>query len=229
MNGRSPNGRPADRCLGGSLTRSQAPACTYQCSPHVPAMRQTPTPFDLFGSPLLPGLAYRDALITESEARTLIAHIDDAELSPFRFQQWTGKRLTHSYGWRYDFETGRFSPAEPIPEWLKPLRVRAAQFAGLEADDLVQALLIRYDPGAGIGWHRDRPVFEHVVGISLGAPTTMRFRRRLPTGFKRVSASLEPCSAYHLSGEARHLWEHSIADMPATRWSITFRSLARRG
>jgi alkylated DNA repair protein (DNA oxidative demethylase) len=49
---------------------------------------------------------------------------------------------------------------------------------------LVQALLIRYDPGAGIGWHRDRPLFEHVVGISLGAPATMRFRRRRPAHFQ---------------------------------------------
>jgi alkylated DNA repair dioxygenase AlkB len=45
-------------------------------------------------------------------------------------------------------------------------------------DDLVQALLIRYDPGASIGWHRDRPVFEHVVGISLGADARLRLRRR---------------------------------------------------
>lgn len=183
---------------------------------------------DLFDCPLVPGLAYRDEMVTESEERELIARIDHAELSPFRFQRWTGKRLTHAYGWRYDFETSRFTPAEPIPEWLEPLKMRAAQFAQLEADDLVHALLIRYDPGAGIGWHRDRAVFEHVVGISLGAPATMRFRRRLPSGFKRVSAPLEPRSIYQLSLEARHLWEHSIAAMAATRWSITFRSLASR-
>ena len=90
----------------------------------------------------------------------------------------------------------------------------------------MQALLIRYDPGAGIGWHRDRPVFEHVVGVSLGVPATMRFRRRRPGGFDRASVPLAPRSAYHLSGEARHGWEHSIAEMEETRWSITFRSFA---
>jgi alkylated DNA repair dioxygenase AlkB len=87
-------------------------------------------------------------------------------------------------------------------------------------------MLIRYDPGAGIGWHRDRPVFEHVLGISLGQPAKMRFRRRRPGGFDRASACLEPRSLYHLTGEARHQWEHSIATMEATRWSITFRSLS---
>jgi len=112
---------------------------------------------------------------------------------------------------------------------LLPLRERAARFAGLEPDQLVQALVTRYDPGAGIGWHRDRPLFEHVVGISLGAPATMRFRRRRSGGFDRRSAPLAPRSIYHLSGEARHQWEHSIAEMAATRWSITFRSLSDQG
>jgi alkylated DNA repair dioxygenase AlkB len=93
----------------------------------------------------------------------------------------------------------------------------------------VQALLIRYDPGAGIGWHRDRPIFEHVIGISLGVPAEMRFRKRLETGFQRVSMPLPPRSIYHLEGEARHLWEHGIAEMAQTRWSITFRSLSQRG
>ena len=89
--------------------------------------------------------------------------------------------------------------------------------------------MIRYDPGAGIGWHRDRAVFEHVVGISLGAAATMRFRRRRTGGFDRAIAELAPRSAYHLSGEARHQWEHSIAPMPAARWSITFRTLSEKG
>jgi alkylated DNA repair dioxygenase AlkB len=181
---------------------------------------------DLFGEAILPGLSYREQLVSEAEEGALIARIDSANLTPFRFQQWTGKRLTHSFGWSYDFETGRFAPTDPIPGWLMPLKARAACFAGLEPQVLVQALLIRYDPGAGIGWHRDRPVFEHVIGISLGEPATMRFRRRTGTKFERASAPLAARSIYHLCGEARHGWEHSIAEMEVPRWSITFRSLA---
>ena len=127
------------------------------------------------------------------------AAINGVELSPFRFKGWLGKRLTASYGWRYDFDTGSFGPADPIPERLLPLREKAAGFARLAPDDLVQALVIRYDPGAGIGWHRDWPVFEHVIGVSLGAPATMRFRRRRPGGFDRASALLVPRSIYHLA------------------------------
>jgi alkylated DNA repair protein (DNA oxidative demethylase) len=181
---------------------------------------------ELFERPALPGLKQAQAIITESEEQALIALIDQAGLSPFRFQGWLGKRLTASFGWRYDLDNASFGPAEPIPDWLLPLRDRAARFAQLSPQDLVQALLIRYDPGAGIGWHRDRPVFDHVMGVSLGAPATMRLRRRAPGGFDRFSAELLPRSIYHLSGDARHHWEHSIAAMAVTRWSITFRSLS---
>ena len=181
---------------------------------------------NLFETPILPGLGYRDEVISVAEEHALIACIDDAGLSPFRFQQWTGKRLTRSFGWSYDFETGRFAPTDPIPAWLEPLKTRAGAFARIDPADLVQALVIRYDPGAGIGWHRDRPVFEHVVGISLGGPATMRFRRRSGTKFERTSAPLAPRSIYHMCGETRHEWEHSIAGTDARRWSITFRSLS---
>ena len=184
---------------------------------------------DLFGEAGLAGLSQAGAFVTSGEERMLIASIDAAELSPFRFHGWLGKRLTASYGWRYDFDDTGFAPAEAIPDWLLPLRGKAARFAGLQPDELVQALLIRYDPGAGIGWHRDRPVFEHLLGISLGAPATMRFRRRKSGGFDRASALLAPRSIYHLTGEARHQWEHSIAAMEVTRWSITFRSLSEKG
>lgn len=182
---------------------------------------------DLFGTPLLPGLSSRDAFVTPDEEQMLIAGIDAAALSPFRFQGWTGKRLTASFGWAYDFDVGRLLPGDPLPDWLLPIRDRAAAFAGLPAAALVQALLIRYDPGAGIGWHRDRPTFGHVVGISLGAPAIMRFRRRAGARFDRVGVPLPPRGIYHLTGDAREIWEHSIAEMDATRWSITFRSLRR--
>lgn len=185
--------------------------------------------FDLFDTPAVPGLALREAMLTDAEEAALIAHIDRCALTPFRFQQWTGKRLTYSYGWNYDFEHVRFAPAEPMPDWLLEVRDRAAALSGLAADDLVQALLIRYDPGAGIGWHKDRPVFEHVVGISLGNEAVLRLRRRNAAGFDRATVMLPPCAIYHLSGEVRHAWEHSIAPMEVPRWSITFRSLSDKG
>jgi alkylated DNA repair dioxygenase AlkB len=164
-------------------------------------------------------------VVTEREETALIAQIEDEKLTPFQFQQWEGKRLTRSFGWTYDFQTGRFAPGDPMPPWLTDLRGRAARDAGLAPGSLEQALLISYGIGAGIGWHRDRPVFEHVLGLSLGEPATMRFRRRAGDRFERATAELVPRALYHLAGEVRDAWEHSILPMAAPRWSITFRSL----
>ena len=156
---------------------------------------------DLFGEPRPAGLSQAGAIVTPAEEGALIEAVDATELSPFRFHGWLGKRLTATYGWRYDFDDASFAPSEAIPDWLLPLRAKAARFACLQPDELVQALLIRYDPGAGIGWHRDRPVFEHVLGVSLSAPATMRFRRRRPGGFDRASVLL--AAALDLSSDRR--------------------------
>ncbi len=180
----------------------------------------------LFEDPIIPGLELRDDFVGADEESELIGHIEALGLSPFRFQGWTGKRLTRSFGWRYDFDDASFTQVEEIPDWLEPLRRRAAEFAGLRPDDFAHALVVRYDPGAGIGWHRDRPQFDQVMGISLCAPTTMRFRQRTASGFRRANVRLEPRSAYLLSGEVRSDWEHSIAAHDALRFSITFRSLS---
>ena len=184
---------------------------------------------DLFDAPLLPGLAYREAFIDQAEHEALIERLMDMELAPFRFHGWTGNRRTMSFGWRYDFEDSSFTPTEPIPEWLGPLRDKAAAFAEVEPGDIHHALITRYDPGAGIGWHKDRDVFDRVVGVSLGNSDTLRFRQRTPDGFRRANLEVEPQSAYFLSGPARWQWEHRILPDDRLRFSITFRTLSEKG
>jgi alkylated DNA repair dioxygenase AlkB len=183
----------------------------------------------LFDTPLIAGLRYREDVITVAEERALIDRLGELELAPFHFHGWLGNRKTQSFGWRYDFEDASFAPTEPIPDWLQPARERVAIFAGLQAEDFAQVLIARYDPGAGIGWHRDRDVFEKVVGISLNAEASLRFRQRTATGFKRASLEVAPRSAYLLSGEARQDWEHSISPGGSLRFSITFRTLSQKG
>ena len=183
----------------------------------------------LFGEPLIAGLEHREEFIGGEEEAQLLDRLQSLDLAPFRFQGWVGKRRTQSFGWRYDFDDASFTPADPLPDWLLPLRDKAAVLARAAPDEFVHVLLARYDPGAGIGWHRDRPVFENVVGVSLGAPATLRFRQRTESGFRRASVQLEPRSAYLLTGEVRHQWEHSIAPGEALRFSITFRTLSELG
>jgi alkylated DNA repair dioxygenase AlkB len=188
---------------------------------------------DLFGihpPPAGPtGLSYLADMIDEEEEASLIREIDALPLSPFRFQGWLGKRLTYSFGWSYDFDTAQVAVAPPMPDWLRYVRCKAAEVTRMPEDDLVQALLIRYDPGAGIGWHRDRPIFGEVLGLSLGAPATLRLRLRRQDGFDRHHVPLARRSLYSLTGPARTDWEHGVAPMEETRWSITFRSLSETG
>ncbi len=183
----------------------------------------------LFDAPAIPGLEYAEDVIGDDEERLLIERLSGLDLAPFRFHGWLGNRKTKSFGWRYDFEDTSFTRTEAIPDWLQPLREKAAAFAGIAAGDFAHVLLARYDPGAGIGWHRDRDVFDQVVGISLNTPATLRFRQRTAAGFKRASLEVLPRSAYLLSGESRRDWEHRILPGDELRFSITFRTLSAKG
>ena len=105
------------------------------------------------------------------------------------------------------------------------MRDRAALLADVAPDAFVHALIIEYARGAGIGWHRDRPVFGDVVGISLGSDVPLRFRLREGAKWRRFTLTAKPRSAYLLRGPAREEWEHSIAPVAALRYSITLRTL----
>ena len=171
------------------------------------------------------GFVYQPDFLSPSEEQVLAGEIGRLDLKPFEFQGFLGKRRVTSFGWRYDFNQGGLKPADEMPAFLQPLRDRACGLAGLPPGELHQVLVTEYMPGAAIGWHRDRPNFAEVVGISLLAPCNFRFRRRRGTGWERVSLTVEPRSAYLLAGPARTEWEHSIPPQDVLRYSLTFRRL----
>lgn len=185
---------------------------------------------DLFGaaSGEPEGLAYQPDFLSAEEQDALIPRIAALPFTAFEFQGFLGKRRTVSFGWHYAFDGSGLREAEPLPAFLEPLRARAAAFAGLAPAALPHALVIEYAAGAGIGWHRDRPVFGDVLGVSLLAPARLRFRRRRGTGWERAALIAEPRSCYLLRGAARREWEHSIPAMDRLRYSVTFRSLKSR-
>jgi alkylated DNA repair dioxygenase AlkB len=191
-------------------------------------MRQpSPDQASLFDLPpdLPDGFLYRPDFLGAQEERELLAWLAALPFEPFRFHGYEGRRRVVSFGWRYDFSRSHLLPAEAIPGELLGVRTRAATLADLDPGDLQQVLINEYRPGAPIGWHRDRPAFAQVVGISLGAPCVFRLRRRAAGGgFQRAAIALAPRSAYVLCGPARTQWEHSIPHAPAHRFSITFRS-----
>jgi alkylated DNA repair dioxygenase AlkB len=175
--------------------------------------------------PAVGGLVLVREAVTRAEETQLAARIDAAPLAPFQFGQWEGKRLTVHYGSAYDFSRRRLGEAPPLPDWLIALRAKLAPQVGRDPAAFEAALLLRYDPGAGIGWHRDRPQYDEVLGLSLSAPCVLRLRRRVESGFERRSVDLPQRSLYLLSGEVRLEWEHSIVPLEATRRSITLRTL----
>lgn len=172
-----------------------------------------------------PGFAYQPDLVAADEEAALAARLADLPFEPFQFRGYEGRRRVVSYGWRYDFNGPGLVAAEPMPSWLLPLRDRAAALARLPGEAFAHVLINEYREGAPIGWHRDRPVFDKVVGVSLLAPAIMRFRRRTAAGFERINVPIAPRSAYLLDGPARREWEHSLPEAKARRYSITFRNL----
>jgi alkylated DNA repair dioxygenase AlkB len=173
------------------------------------------------------GMRLRAELVSPEEEAALVERFAELPFEPFQFRGYEGRRRIVSFGWRYDFSHQRLGTAEPLPDFLLPLRDRAAAFLGVSPGRLEHALITEYAPGAAIGWHKDRPEFGEVVGVSFGAPCSFRLRRRAGAGWERRSFTAEPRAAYTLQGPARTDWEHSIPAVEALRYSVTFRALRR--
>jgi len=186
---------------------------------------------DLFRAPqaLPEGFRYEAGVLSAREEAALVERFQDLPFKEFEFHGFLGKRRIVSYGWSYDYGARQVRRAEVIPDFLLPARAAAARFAGLDAASFQQALVTEYTPGAAIGWHKDKPQFGEVIGLSLLSPCQLRFRRKTATTsdqatWQRASLIVEPRSAYLLQGPARRDWEHSIPGVERLRYSITFRN-----
>jgi alkylated DNA repair protein (DNA oxidative demethylase) len=194
---------------------------------------------DLFGAePSVPlGFEYRPGFITPLEEAALTREIEQLPFSRVEMRGGIAKRRTAHFGWTYGYDARRTEPGLPIPEFLWDLRSRAASWSALAPEELAEALITEYTPGAAIGWHRDAPMFgDVIVGVSLLGACRMKFRRYVsPTRLSPPAGrpprrttheiDLEPRSAYVISGVARREFEHSIPAVDQLRYSITFRTL----
>jgi DNA oxidative demethylase len=175
-----------------------------------------------------PGFRYVPDFVSADEERALLGELDGLAYREVRMHGVAARRTVIHYGWDYGYDTWAVTPAAPVPDFLTPLRQRAAGLVELPADALEQVLVARYPAGAGIGWHRDAPMFgPTVVGVSLGGTCVMRFRRGAAPARELRRLSLTPRSAYVLAGAARAAWQHSVPPVAALRYSITFRTLRR--
>jgi alkylated DNA repair dioxygenase AlkB len=181
-----------------------------------------------FANPPEPeGLRYAAGFVPPATEENLIARIAALPLQPFQFGQFEGKRRVASFGFQYDCTSRRLQQAEPIPDWLRPMIEQVETFGG-PSTEIRQVLFTEYDVGVGIGWHRDKPHFDKVFGLSLGSTCKFRFRRRAGEKWERFTLDAEPRSIYMMSGASRQVWEHSIPAVEAPRYSITFRSMVEQ-
>jgi alkylated DNA repair dioxygenase AlkB len=171
------------------------------------------------------GLRYQADFISAEEEDDLVARIRALPLAPFQFGAFAGKRRVLSFGWRYDYSHHRLEQAADPPAWTAPLVAGIETFAALRPGSVRQVLCTEYDQGVGIGWHRDKPYFDEVFGLSLASTCRLRFRRKTGARWERFTLEARPRSFYMMSGDSRQLWQHSIPPLEAPRYSITFRTL----
>jgi alkylated DNA repair protein (DNA oxidative demethylase) len=174
------------------------------------------------------GLVYRPDCLSVDEERELLAILEPLRFDPIVIRGQAARRTARHFGLDYDYEARTPEPGEPVPDWLLPVRARAAELAEVEPEELVEILVQRYPPGATIGWHRDAPAFGTVVGLSLGSSSRLRFQRGKGEQRRVWEILLEPRSGYVLTGKARTSWQHSIPPTKELRYSITFRTLRAR-
>ena len=171
------------------------------------------------------GLVYRPDLLTPDEESQVLETLAGLRFDPIVMHGQAARRTARHYGLDYDYEARTPMPGEPVPDWIEPVRARAAELAGVEPEDLAEILVQRYPEGSTIGWHRDAPAFDIVVGVSLGGESRLRFQRGKGEERRVWEVLLEPRSGYVLSGPARRSWQHSIPPTKELRYSITFRTL----
>src|SRR5471032_2689141 len=136
---------------------------------------------NLFGDaapPQPPGFRYQPDLIGADEEAALLDWIASLHLAPYEFQGYLANRNVTAFGYRYSYQSRRMERAPPLPPMLLALREKVAAFAGRAPGDFKQVLVTQYAPGVALGWHRDRPQYGEIVGVSLLSDCHFKLRRR---------------------------------------------------
>ena len=179
------------------------------------------------------GLLYEPEFLSREEEAALLAHIAPLELREARFREYFAKRrVAHFHDEvdapRYDDGGADSFTSGPLPPFLAALRDKVALRLDMPASAFIHALVSEYRPGTPIGWHRDKPAYGIVVGISLAGTGRMRWRPYAHQDAQHtVTLDLAPRSMYVMRDAIRWQWQHSMPPMRELRYSITMRTRAR--
>jgi alkylated DNA repair dioxygenase AlkB len=179
------------------------------------------------------GFRVEPDFVSAEEERALISRIRELPLTPFQFGAFEGKRRVASFGWRYDYSLQKLQPASPVPDWLSPFAHRVESFFRLSNGAIQQVLCTEYDQGVGIGWHRDKPHFNEIFGLSLASPCKFRFRRKVGDAWQRLTFDIEPfpstgcrASPATFGNTAFRRWRRGATQSPFEQWQSPRRKLA---
>lgn len=168
---------------------------------------------------------YVEHFLSADEESEIASRLSTLTLAPLRMHGVFTKRRIASFGLDYRTGARTLADAAPLPDWLLPVRDRAATAAGLQPASLEQALVTEYPAGAAIGWHIDHAQFgDTIVAISLLGRAVMQLR---PIGGPTIlRQELAPRSLYLLGPTLRYEHHHRVVCRDY-RISITLRSIKR--
>ena len=178
------------------------------------------------------GLTYQTDFLSAAEEQQLLAEIAPLPLREARFREFFAKRRVAHFHEDPQAPDDEYGGADalasgPLPPFLVALRAKVAVRLGIPAAAFVHALVSEYRPGTPIGWHRDKPAYGIVVGISLAGVGRMRFRPYAAQDAKHTLVlDVAPRSLYVMRDDVRWQWQHSMLPAKELRYSITMRTAA---
>ena len=178
--------------------------------------------------PTLPeGFSYYPDFLSADEETELCKEISKLDLHNLNYHGYKANRKTASFGYDYNFDDNKLSKGKDIPLAFDWILEKTAKYISIERNAFAELLLTEYPPGAVINWHRDVPQFGLIAGISMLTDCTFRLRpfdKEKQTRSSVISFPVQRCSLYTMQDDARWNWQHSIAPVKQTRYSITFRT-----
>jgi alkylated DNA repair dioxygenase AlkB len=179
--------------------------------------------------PVFPGgFQYFPDFLNEEEENLLLRIVGETELHRFLFQGFTANRKVASFGFDYSFTNRKLRQGHEIPPGFDFIIHKVAEKVLMPPGNFAEVLVTEYPPGSVINWHRDAPPFDIIAGISLLSDCIFRLRpqdKKMQTRANIISFPVQRRSLYLMQGASRSEWQHSIAPVKATRYSITLRTL----
>jgi alkylated DNA repair dioxygenase AlkB len=181
--------------------------------------------------PVFPeGFQYFPDFISEEEEQLLLRSAKETKVHSMIFHGYTANRKVASFGFDYSFTNRKLTRGNEIPAEFDLIINKVAEELSLHPADFAELLVTEYPPASVINWHRDAPPFDIIAGISLLSDCIFRLRpqeKAKQTRNNVISFPVKRRSLYVMKGPSRSEWQHSIAPVKETRYSITLRTLKK--